>query len=268
MLVGPYDDLVEVAARLHGQSLGGKQLALCAGNSGEDRTGGDLLGVYVQLAHRALHEGHLVRIVVYHEAGIETDMLAFPAEHVGAEGVEGADGQVFHCRTDHRRQALAHLPRGLVGECDSGDPVGRHAYDSNEICDAMGNYPGLAAAGARDNKQGPFDGLNGFALLGIQSFKEIYRHLCLGEIIASRRRPEADNSTLTNPWSTTNKLKLRRELVIGEGVSTMQKGKGKMISDYEKRVGLRDDSLLPGNGLPEELGHAEHALLSHAVVEP
>ena len=60
VLIRPYHDLVEVAGRLHGQPFGGKKLAFCARNSGEDGTRGNLFGIEVQLAHRALHEGHLV----------------------------------------------------------------------------------------------------------------------------------------------------------------------------------------------------------------
>ena len=62
--------------------------------------------------------------------------------------MEGADGQALGTGGDQRGQPRAHLAGGLVGEGDRQDRPRRHAIGLCQPANAMGQYAGLAGAGA------------------------------------------------------------------------------------------------------------------------
>ena len=64
--------------------------------------------------------------------------------------------------------ALGHFAGGLVGEGDGEDGVGRDVFLLDEPGDAMGDDAGFAGAGAGEDEQGAFGGLDGGALFGIE----------------------------------------------------------------------------------------------------
>ena len=86
----------------------------------------------------------------------------------GAEGVEGADGDLVSACPHEGRCALPHLAGGLVGEGERGDAVGLNAAPVDEVGDAVGDDAGLAAAGACDDEHGAADGFDGLALPGVE----------------------------------------------------------------------------------------------------
>ncbi len=69
---------------------------------------------------------------------------------------------------NQRVHALHHLLRSLVGESHGQDGLGHDAPIFDEICDAVGDDPGFAAARARQDEHRPARGFDGFALLRVE----------------------------------------------------------------------------------------------------
>ena len=175
-LVHSQHDLVEVGLPPQTEALCSDKLALGAGDGREDGPGREALGVDLQLLHAALDQVDLVGVVVDGEVSVETDGLALAAQDHGAKGVEGPRGQVLDREAEKLAETQAHLTCGLVGEGQGGDSVRPHSADPHQVGDAVRNDASLAAAGAGDDQQGAVDGLDGFALLGVQSFEDIGCH--------------------------------------------------------------------------------------------
>ena len=175
-LVRSMDDLVEIVRLPQAERLGVDQLALGAGDRGQDGPWRELLRVDVHLAHAALDERHLVRVVVDDEVAVEPYALALTPQHLRAERMERPDGHVLHAGTQERVQPLAHLAGGFVREGDGGDPVRRHAADPHQVGDAVGDHARLATARARYDEERPVDRLDRFALVGVQPFEDVRCH--------------------------------------------------------------------------------------------
>ena len=69
---------------------------------------------------------------------------------------------------------LGHLRGSLVGKGHRQNRVRLYADAVDQVRDAIGDDAGLAAAGSRQDKHRPVDGLDGFALLRIQ-FAQVRR---------------------------------------------------------------------------------------------
>ena len=103
-LVAAGDDLLEVGlATLLRTPPGRMQLALGVRDRGEDGARRVLLRVQAVLGADALHQRHLVGVVVDDEAARHADRLAVDAQDAGADGVEGAERDTAR---DARRAAL------------------------------------------------------------------------------------------------------------------------------------------------------------------
>ena len=168
LFVDAVDYLLEVIGLLEAVALGVDELALCAGDGGEDVAGGVLLGVDVELVHGAFDERCLVGLVVDGVVLVESEEFTVPAEYPGAERMEGADGYLIAAGAHEGLGALPHLAGGLVGESEGGDAVGLDAAPVDEVGDAVGDDAGLAAAGACDDEHGAADGFDGLALSGVE----------------------------------------------------------------------------------------------------
>ena len=70
--------------------------------------------------------------------------------------------------TENSVDALSHFGGGFVGEGNGENGVGSDAFFLNKPGDAAGNDAGFAGAGAGQDEQGAFSGLDGGALFGIQ----------------------------------------------------------------------------------------------------
>ena len=78
------------------------------------------------------------------------------------------DGEAAHQLV----HALDHLLRGLVGEGHGQDGLRHHAQILDEIRDAEGDDPGLAAARAGQDEHRAVRGFNGGALLRVELVEE------------------------------------------------------------------------------------------------
>ena len=112
---------------------------------------------------------HVLLILAVHdgEAGAEAGGLGVAAEHAIADGMEGAAPEAGEIVRDQGGDALEHFARGLVGEGEEKDVGGADAI-LDEICDAIGQGAGLAAASAGDHQRGPGRGGDGAMLLRIE----------------------------------------------------------------------------------------------------
>ena len=70
--------------------------------------------------------------------------------------------------TEQLVDALGHFAGGLVGEGDGEDGVGRDVFLLDKPGDAMRDDAGFAGAGAGEDEQGAFGGLDSGALFGIE----------------------------------------------------------------------------------------------------
>jgi len=174
VLIDALDDLFKIAAAVL-EIVGGRQhLALGGGNGRLYGTGGILLGVESHLLKTPLDKAYLVVIIIDTKLGVDADGLAVAAQETGADGVEGAEGQVLDGAADQMVQPFGHFPGGLIGEGHRHDAVGTDADHPDKIGDAVGNDPGLAAAGSSQNEHRPLNSLHGFSLGGIKLGEDIH----------------------------------------------------------------------------------------------
>ena len=184
-LVGADDNLVPVAAGAVGQALDAEKLALGAGNAGEDGARREALGIEFELGEGALHQRHLVGVVIDYEIAVEADMLTLAPQHVRAECVEGGCGELIRRLPEQGDEALSHLSGSLVGEGDGGDAVGGDADDAHEVRDAVRDDARLAAAGARDDEQRAVDRGDGVALVVVQPVEYSVGGALWGAVVSS-----------------------------------------------------------------------------------
>ena len=72
-----------------------------------------------------------------------------------------------------RLRVAEHLRRRPVGERDGQDVPGIDAAHADEVGDAMGDDPGLAAAGSGQDQQGPVAREDGVTLGRVQVVEEV-----------------------------------------------------------------------------------------------
>ena len=119
------------------------------------------LVVVLELLQDARHHGALIAVVVDDEAPLEPGGGVVAAEQARARRVERADGEILRdVVAEQRREARAHLARGLVGEGDREDAVRRHVVRRDEVRDAVDDDARLAAARAGEDEQRPVDVLD------------------------------------------------------------------------------------------------------------
>ena len=117
-----------------------------------------------------LHQAELVVSAEDREIGAQADELGMAAQDLGADGVEGAEPlHAFGDRADEGGDALAHLPRGLVGEGDGEDVRTDGLAGGDQVSDPGRQHAGLAGAGAGEHENRPFGRLHGGALLRVQA---------------------------------------------------------------------------------------------------
>ena len=135
--------------------------------------GRQLLVVDAQASHRGLDHALLVRLVIDHEilaVSLAADLqrLDIAAQQAHAERVEGRDQRLGQRARPHQRlDAAGHLARGLIGEGNRENGVGRDADMVDQVRDAISDDARLAAAGAGQDQYRPADRFHGFTLLGI-----------------------------------------------------------------------------------------------------
>ena len=88
------------------------------------------------------------------EALRQAGLAPMLAQQPMGETVEGADPQPAARKPQQSFDAPAHFRRGLVGERDREDAVGRCALHLDQPGDPVHQHPGLAAAGAREHERG------------------------------------------------------------------------------------------------------------------
>ena len=87
--------------------------------------------------------------------------------------MKSADGQGTAVGPGEANKPFSHLAGGFVGERHRQDTVWAHAMDTHEICDAVGNDPGLAAPRPGNYEQGAVHRLDGLPLCRIQSLQQV-----------------------------------------------------------------------------------------------
>ncbi len=110
------------------------------------------------LLQEALDHGLLVRLVVDHEALPEPHLVVVSAQEPRTHGMEGTRPHVpGHVRAHELLESSLELAGGLVGERDREDAIGRDPVLRQQVGDAVGDHPCLAAARAGEDQERPID---------------------------------------------------------------------------------------------------------------
>ena len=133
------------------------------------------LGVDSPGLHHLLQQAELVVGVENIETAGEADERGVAAQHAGAERVERAEPEALGGAPDDGGDALAHFARRLVGEGDGEHLARVRAAGQQDVREPGGQHARLAGAGAGEHQQRPIDGLDGFALFGIEA-SEVVGH--------------------------------------------------------------------------------------------
>jgi hypothetical protein len=126
------------------------------------------LGVEAVPAQGLLHQGQGIGLVVDHETPGQPQVARVPTQDAHAGGVEGAHPEVVHLGAEQLPDALAHLLGGLVREGHGQDRLGRDPAHADQVGNAVGEDPGLAASGAGQHQERALGRLDGSALFGVQ----------------------------------------------------------------------------------------------------
>ena len=114
------------------------------------------------------HHAHHVVAVQNREPGLEPHGGPVFAQDAHAQAVEGADCQVFGGAPAHQALGpLAHLLRGLVGEGDRRDLLGRQP-GLQQPRDLVHDHPRLARARAGQHQTRPVQVVHGLQLRGVE----------------------------------------------------------------------------------------------------
>ncbi len=112
-------------------------------------------------------------------------MVSLAAQDLGADGVEGADGQapqpaaagrlrrVQHAVAQDAFGAAAHLARGLVGEGDGHQPPRGHTALLHQVSHALGQDARLAGARPRQHQHRPVGRRHGCDLLFVETCQDV-----------------------------------------------------------------------------------------------
>ena len=147
-------DPVELAAGLVHEIRRAAELVLGRRDDGADRAGREEPLGDACLPHRLPEERPLVGGVVDGEAAVQAHLGAVTPQQPGAEGVEGARGEVSEGRVaDELLQAAAQLLGRLVGEGDGHDLPRGDVEVADEIGDPMGQDTRLPGAGPSQDEQ-------------------------------------------------------------------------------------------------------------------
>ena len=121
-----------------------------------------------------LDERDLVGRVVDDEIARQADLRRFAPQQPRAEGVESREPHAPRVVADQRRDALAHLAGGLVGERDRQHVVRLGVPVADEVCDAISDDARLARARAGKDEQRSVTMQNRFTLFRIQFREEVH----------------------------------------------------------------------------------------------
>ena len=190
LLVGPVEVLHLVAGKAC--TLSGGQLLRCPAavlpvvDEAGQGLGRPPLRIDVGRLHHLLDQTLLVVGVEDGEGGLQAHDLGVPAQDLGGDGVEGAQpAQALGLGPKDGTEALAHLPRSLVGEGNRQDLPGPGPAGGEDVGQARGQHPGLAGTGTGQHQDGPVDGLHSLTLFGVEPL-EVVRlagaHPCAGPL--------------------------------------------------------------------------------------
>ena len=144
------------------------------------------LGGMAALVHQALDQAQPVVLVVDGETPGEAEQLRLAAEQSRGERVERTDPETRGIAPEQPADPLLHLSRGLVGEGDRKDPVGRHPVPVDQAGDPGGEDARLPRPRAGEHQQGTVHVLHGLPLRRIQGERQLGRGgvdhpTCVGE---------------------------------------------------------------------------------------
>ena len=143
----------------------GQALVLPAIEQRGEAARGPALFVQIGLADQLFQQAQLIVGIDDGEVRFQPDQFGMAAQHLGADGVKGAEPRhALHRIADHAAHPLTHFPRRLVGEGDRQDLArpGQAAVD--DMRQPRGERCRLARTRARQHQQRAVSGHHRFAL--------------------------------------------------------------------------------------------------------
>ncbi len=153
--------------------------------------------VQLLLADHLLDQPLLVLAVEDLEARRQAGQLVMQPQQPVRDAVEGAHPHGAARHVEQFLDAVAHLGRGLVGEGDGQDVVGRGAQRADRPGDAMREHAGLAAAGAGQHQRGTGGRGDRGALFIVQRVED------RGEVHGATSRPAGGKSGVVQAGQCT-----------------------------------------------------------------
>ena len=120
------------------------------------------------VVEHAANRGQRIAFVEDREIAIVAERVTFLAQDSRARGMKGADPRQARVVADQRRDPLAHLVGGLVGEGDRQHLGGRRLALGQDVGDTVGQHAGLARARAGEDEDRAVGREHSGALFGIQ----------------------------------------------------------------------------------------------------
>ena len=131
------------------------------------------LGVDIERLQQALDRGQLVRRIEDLKQRGQRGFAMVRAQEAVAQAVKGTDPHAAQVDRQHRRQAMQHLARRLVGEGDAEDVVRAHLPGLDQPGDAGGENAGLAGSGTGQDQGRLIGKGDGLELFRIEVFENI-----------------------------------------------------------------------------------------------
>ncbi len=143
----------DLARRVGADLVGREAAVLPAFDHAVDDARRPFLVVDVLGLQQLLDQPDLVVLVEDREIGLEAHMLGVPAQDARGECVEGAQPHRLDRVADDRGDAVAHLGRGLVGEGDREDLVGKGLARDHQVAHARDQHARLARPRPRQHQK-------------------------------------------------------------------------------------------------------------------
>ncbi len=132
------------------------QFILGRGNDPQQRPFLIDFAVQVETFYRIFHDGFLIIRVINGKGTVIADPVDMAAQNAHTGRVKCGHPDLARTESHQLVHPLTHLSRRLIGECDCQNIPGLHPYFIDQVCNAVREHPGLAAARSRQQQQGAF----------------------------------------------------------------------------------------------------------------
>src|SRR5439155_6711927 len=121
-----------------------------------------------------LHQTETVVLVVDGKVTAEAEQLGLTPQQPGGERMEGANPEARRVALEQPPDALLHLARGLVGECDREDTLRWNAMALDQGGDSRGKDASLARSCASEHQHRAMHVLHRLLLGRVERVRQLW----------------------------------------------------------------------------------------------